>query len=160
MENLKITTKNILCLATLALVASCKAPMATVIQDQVKTDLPAQFEKEANTENTQNSGITPWRQFFTDSDLTNLIEIALKNNQELLITLQKIEIAKVPRGKGPSRCTCPRADSRPKTTRSASPLGPPHSSGLPRRSDGTPGMYLGVKIIIYFKLMTSFQRER
>lgn len=94
MENLKITTKNIICLATLALVVSCKAPMATVIQDQVKTDLPAQFEKEANTENTQNSGITPWRQFFTDSDLTNLIEIALKNNQELLITLQKIEIAK------------------------------------------------------------------
>ena len=52
----------------------------------------------ANQEEQQdannNSGTTPWRQFFTDPNLVTLIETALKNNQELLITLQEIEIAK------------------------------------------------------------------
>ncbi|NRS91516.1 NodT family efflux transporter outer membrane factor (OMF) lipoprotein [Chryseobacterium sp. 16F] len=72
--------------------ASCRAPMATVIKDEVKETLPPKFAEENTTE--INSGTTPWRQFFTDADLINLIEIALKNNQELLITLQNIEIAK------------------------------------------------------------------
>jgi outer membrane protein TolC len=34
------------------------------------------------------------KQFFTDPNLVNLIDEALKNNQELMITLQQIEIAK------------------------------------------------------------------
>jgi NodT family efflux transporter outer membrane factor (OMF) lipoprotein len=36
----------------------------------------------------------PWRQYFKDPNLVNLIDTALKNNQELMITLQEIEIAK------------------------------------------------------------------
>jgi NodT family efflux transporter outer membrane factor (OMF) lipoprotein len=35
-----------------------------------------------------------WRQFFTDKNLADLIDTALKNNQELKITLQEIEIAR------------------------------------------------------------------
>ena len=35
-----------------------------------------------------------WRNFFRDKELQALIETALQNNQELLITLQEIEIAK------------------------------------------------------------------
>lgn len=73
--------------------ASCKAPLATQTQDKLKENLPQNFNQtEAVTEN--NSGITPWKQFFTDPNLVSLIDEALKNNQELLITLQQIEIAK------------------------------------------------------------------
>lgn len=35
-----------------------------------------------------------WRNYFNDKNLVDLIDIALKNNQELNITLQEIEIAK------------------------------------------------------------------
>lgn len=37
---------------------------------------------------------TQWRSFFTDQNLVSLIDTALKNNQEMKITLQEIEIAK------------------------------------------------------------------
>lgn len=75
-------------------VASCKAPMATVIKDEVKTNIPQNFQQEEQQDANNNSGTTPWRQFFTDPNLVSLIETALKNNQELMITLQEIEIAK------------------------------------------------------------------
>jgi outer membrane protein TolC len=35
-----------------------------------------------------------WRNYFTDADLIALIDTALRNNQELNITLQEIEISK------------------------------------------------------------------
>lgn len=93
MENLK--TKNIITVIALSLVlASCKAPMATVIKDEVKENIPQNFNQEEQQDANNNSGTTPWRQFFTDPNLVSLIEISLKNNQELLITLQEIEIAK------------------------------------------------------------------
>lgn len=76
------------------LLASCKAPMATVIKDEVKENVPQNFNQEDQGDANNNSGTTPWRQFFTDPNLVSLIETALKNNQELLITLQEIEIAK------------------------------------------------------------------
>lgn len=93
MENSK--TKNIITAIALSLVlASCKAPMATVIKDEVKENIPQNFNQEEQQDTNNNSGTTPWRQFFTDPNLVTLIETALKNNQELLITLQEIEIAK------------------------------------------------------------------
>jgi len=93
MENSK--TKNIITAIAISLVlASCKAPMATVIKDEVKENIPQNFNQEEQQDANNNSGTTPWRQFFTDPNLVTLIETALKNNQELLITLQEIEIAK------------------------------------------------------------------
>ncbi|WP_185144839.1 TolC family protein [Chryseobacterium defluvii] len=93
MENLK--TKSIITAIALSLVlASCKAPMATVIKDEVKENLPQNFNEEEQSDVNINSGTTPWKQFFTDPNLVALIETALKNNQELMITLQEIEIAK------------------------------------------------------------------
>lgn len=68
--------------------------MATVIKDEVKETIPQNFNQEEQQDASQNSGTTPWRQFFTDPNLVSLIETALKNNQDLLITLQEIEIAK------------------------------------------------------------------
>ena len=85
--------KNIVATAFISLVLiGCKAPMATKIQDRVKETIPQNFENQTASEN--NSGITPWKEFFTDPNLVKLIDEALKNNQELMITLQQIEIAK------------------------------------------------------------------
>lgn len=68
--------------------------MATVIKDEVKENIPQNFNQQDQGDANNNSGTTPWRQFFTDPNLVALIETALKNNQELMITLQEIEIAK------------------------------------------------------------------
>lgn len=93
MENLK--TKSIISAIAVSLVlASCKAPMVTVVKDEVKNNLPQNFNQQETEDSGNNSGTTPWRQFFTDPNLVNLIETALKNNQDLLITFQQIEIAK------------------------------------------------------------------
>ncbi|PIF44469.1 NodT family efflux transporter outer membrane factor (OMF) lipoprotein [Chryseobacterium sp. 52] len=93
MENLK-TKKIVAVMALLLVLTGCRAPMATVIKDEVKENLPQNFNQEEQQDANANSGTTPWRQFFTDPNLVSLIETALKNNQELLITLQEIEIAK------------------------------------------------------------------
>lgn len=74
-----------LCLA----VASCKAPQATA--ETPSKPVPEAF---ANSKDTTNMATIPWHDFFKDQNLVNLIDLALKNNQELMMTLQEIEIAK------------------------------------------------------------------
>ena len=74
-----------ICLA----VASCDAP-ATAVATANRT-VPESFDKSTDTTNTST---TPWRTYFKDPNLVNLIDTAIKNNQELQITLQEIEIAK------------------------------------------------------------------
>jgi len=91
---MKIYNKYIAAIAVSLVLASCKAPMATVIQDDVKNNIPENFKQDEQQDVNNNSGTTPWRQFFTDPNLVSLIENSLKNNQELMITLQEIEIAK------------------------------------------------------------------
>lgn len=92
---MKIYNKRYIAAIALSLVlAGCKAPMATVIKDEVKENIPENFNQQDQGDANNNSGTTPWRQFFTDPNLVALIETALKNNQELMITLQEIEIAK------------------------------------------------------------------
>lgn len=68
----------------------CKTPQAATGFDS-KAKLPTAYEKVSDS---VNSGLTPWRQFFTDEKLTALIETALQNNQDLMITMQEIEVAK------------------------------------------------------------------
>ncbi len=92
---MKIYNKYIAAIALSLVLASCKAPMATVIKDEVKENIPQNFnQEEQQADANANSGMTPWREFFTDPNLVALIETALKNNQDLMITLQEIEIAK------------------------------------------------------------------
>ncbi|REC74955.1 TolC family protein [Chryseobacterium elymi] len=91
---MKIYNKYIVAIALSLILVGCRAPMGTVIKDEVKENLPQNFNLEEQQDASANSGTTPWRQFFTDPNLVSLIETALKNNQELLITLQEIEIAK------------------------------------------------------------------
>jgi outer membrane protein, multidrug efflux system len=70
-------------------VLSCGVPKITVLAD--KKTVPESFDKSKDTINTSN---IKWNAFFKDKNLVNLIDVALSQNQELLITLQEIEIAK------------------------------------------------------------------
>jgi outer membrane protein, multidrug efflux system len=74
-----------ICLAA----ASCKVP-AIVTPPATKT-VPGAYDGKQDTTNT---AMIQWREFFTDKNLVNLIDTALKNNQELMITLQEIDIAR------------------------------------------------------------------
>jgi NodT family efflux transporter outer membrane factor (OMF) lipoprotein len=70
-------------------VASCKVPAVMPVNEN--RSVPGSY---GNSQDTANMSTLQWRSFFTDKNLLNLIDTALKNNQELAITLQEIEIAK------------------------------------------------------------------
>ncbi|MCB6097529.1 TolC family protein [Flavobacterium psychrophilum] len=74
-----------ICLA----VVSCKTP--EVVSSSTKTIPESYITANKDTINTAN---IPWKTFFKDQNLVDIIDVALKNNQELMITLQEIEIAK------------------------------------------------------------------
>lgn len=69
--------------------AGCHVPQ--VAQKQENKEVPETY---AVVQDTSNTGLVKWRDFFTDPNLAVLIDTALKNNQELNITLQEIEIAR------------------------------------------------------------------
>jgi NodT family efflux transporter outer membrane factor (OMF) lipoprotein len=71
--------------------AACKIP-AVVQPSHTLAAPPKTFGTAA--QDTVSSGSLPWRKLFNDPQLLNLIDTALKNNQELLITLQDVEIAR------------------------------------------------------------------
>lgn len=76
-----------LCLA----VAGCKAPAAETAT--ASAPVPEAFGA-VKSQDTTNMSALKWKDFFKDQNLTDLIDVALKNNQELNMTLQEIEIAK------------------------------------------------------------------
>jgi outer membrane protein, multidrug efflux system len=81
------------CVSTLLLlslaIVSCQVPKA--VQRSADRSVPTAYN---NTNDTANIAAVPWKQFFGDPNLVNLIDTALTRNQELNITLQEIEIAK------------------------------------------------------------------
>lgn len=72
----------------------CSIPKA--VQGAATNHLPAAFDNNDINGSDSSSPIPsiPWKQFFTDDKLVQLIDTALKNNQELLITLQEIQVAR------------------------------------------------------------------
>lgn len=74
-----------LCLA----MVGCKTP--AIAPTKANAPVPESY---VSSKDTNNIATTPWNTFFKDKNLADLIDAALKNNQELLITLQEIEIAK------------------------------------------------------------------
>ncbi|MFA6059858.1 MAG: TolC family protein [Taibaiella sp.] len=75
-----------ICLA----LASCKIP--TSIQRTENKSVPESYSN--NKQDTASIADLQWHDFFKDKYLTNLIDTALANNQELMITMQEIEIAR------------------------------------------------------------------
>ena len=75
-------------------VAGCKAP-APEAAITTSTPVPESFGTTAPTQDANNNtAALAWKDYFKDQNLVDLIDIALKNNQALNITLQEIEIAK------------------------------------------------------------------
>ncbi len=64
---------------------------ALLITKTENKSVPASFN---NSQDTVNTATIKWREYFNDQALIALIDTALKNNQELNITLQEIEIRK------------------------------------------------------------------
>ncbi|MEP6803774.1 MAG: TolC family protein [Flavobacterium sp.] len=74
-------------------VVGCKAP-APEAAPTTSTPVPESFGATAQTQDSNNTSALQWKDYFKDQNLVDLIDVALKNNQELNITLQEIEIAK------------------------------------------------------------------
>lgn len=69
--------------------ASCSVP--SVVQRAENKSVPTAYDGSGDSTNV--SAIS-WRVFLSDRNLANLIDTALKNNQELMSTFQEIEIAR------------------------------------------------------------------
>lgn len=81
---------NYLAIAMFCMVyASCKLP-STIQAPALKT-APEKF---LNSSDTTNSSNMNWSTFYNDKNLVSLIDIAIKNNPDVMIALQDIEIAK------------------------------------------------------------------
>lgn len=87
----RLNSKKILIVLSMSFaVFSCKTPEAAKITPT--KPLPEAYNNPSK--DTVNIASISWRNYFKDQNLVSLIDEALKNNQELLITLQEIEIAK------------------------------------------------------------------
>jgi multidrug efflux system outer membrane protein len=64
-----------------------------MMQRTENKSVPASFNTNIVTDSTNTAKVT-WNTFFNDQNLNSLIDTALKNNQELNITLQEIQIGK------------------------------------------------------------------
>jgi len=74
-------------------VAGCKAPAPETAT--TSTPVPELFGTTTPTQDANNNtAALAWKDYFKDQNLVELIDVALKNNQELNMTLQEIEIAK------------------------------------------------------------------
>jgi NodT family efflux transporter outer membrane factor (OMF) lipoprotein len=62
------------------------------VPEMQKTTMPEAFV--ISKDSTNNAADIKWNQFFVDKNLNSLIDVALKNNIDLQITLQDIEISK------------------------------------------------------------------
>ncbi len=80
--------KGLIIIFAAAAVSSC-AP--ELLQKTPRNQLPEAYTSSTDTANT---ATVNWRDFFNDPYLVSLIDTALKNNQELNITMQEIEIAR------------------------------------------------------------------
>ncbi len=78
---------SICCLALLG--AACSIPSSLIPRKENRT-LPAGYNSPLDSTNTAK---VKWREFFTDPYLHALVDTALRNNQELNILLQDINIA-------------------------------------------------------------------
>jgi len=79
-----------LCILLICLVyASCKIPKELQVNNNKVT--PSSF---LDSKDTVNSAQINWREFFVDKNLVSLIDTAIKNNPDVLMTLQEIEIAR------------------------------------------------------------------
>lgn len=91
---MKKTNRYIGIMALSLVYAACKVPK--LAEKPTVKDLPTSFDSIGNVtdkEDTVNIAKIKWQQYFTDPNLTALIDTALQNNQEINIIKQEIEIS-------------------------------------------------------------------
>ncbi|MFT7164816.1 MAG: multidrug efflux system outer membrane protein [Flavobacterium sp.] len=88
MYKIKLQQFSIVLSVCLAVV-SCSAPSAVIMSENKAIPESFGFSKDS-----ANSSNLSWNNYFKDPNLVSLISVALKNNQELMITLQETEMAK------------------------------------------------------------------
>ncbi|MCC9016561.1 TolC family protein [Flavobacterium lipolyticum] len=80
-------------LSACLMVAGCKTPAPETTT--TSTPVPESFGTTTQSQDANsNTAVLAWKDYFKDQNLVELIDVALKNNQELNITLQEIEIAR------------------------------------------------------------------
>lgn len=84
----KIISKTALFLLLIVFITSCKLEQQARVENKA---VPQQFSTHGDSTTIAKLN---WREYFSDKNLTALIDTALKNNQELNIMLQEIEISK------------------------------------------------------------------
>ena len=75
----------------LLLISACVPKSLVLINKNENKYVPERFNDARDSTNTAK---TVWKEYFTDPNLVGLIDTALRNNQELNITLQEIEISR------------------------------------------------------------------
>lgn len=89
MKNKSIAYKSLVIFSIALTFTSCKS--LWVAEKKVEQTVPASF---TGLQDSVNTAKVRWKDFFTDPYLNALIDTALRNNQELNITLQEIEVAR------------------------------------------------------------------
>lgn len=79
-------------IACIVMVTSCTVPQGLTVHTEENKNTPNNFSNTSG-QDTLNAARVQWREFFTDPFLAALIDSALRNNQELNITLREITIA-------------------------------------------------------------------
>ena len=90
MKNKKTYNKLII-FGILLLISACVPKSLVLINKNENKSVPERFN---NARDSTNTAKTVWKEYFTDQNLIGLIDTALRNNQELNITLQEIEISR------------------------------------------------------------------
>jgi len=90
MKNKKMKNKLII-FGMLLLISACVPKSLVLINKNENKSIPASYN---DLQDSTNTAKTKWKEYFNDSNLLGLIDTALRNNQELNITLQEIEIAR------------------------------------------------------------------
>ncbi len=85
----KIIYKSLVVTFVAITFTGCKTP--ALLEREANTSVPAGYN---NSQDTANIAELTWKKYFTDPYLDSLIDTALKNNQELNITLQEIEVSR------------------------------------------------------------------
>lgn len=70
------------------------ACVPSVVRKTENKNVPQSYNANSTSKDTTNTAKIKWKDFFTDPNLEALIDTALKNNQELNIIMQEINIAK------------------------------------------------------------------
>lgn len=85
----RIIYRSIIIACAALFLTGCKTP--ALVERTPNTTVPASYN---NSQDTVNVAALAWKQYFKDPYLDSLIATALKNNQELNITMQEIEISR------------------------------------------------------------------